>query len=164
MNTKNSFSYWAAKDAKILILGTMPGEESLAHAEYYAHARNAFWPIMFELFGGSLENASYKDKKNLILSNSIALWDVLRSCEREGSLDSDIRNMIPNDINSFLCGHPTVKAVFFNGKAAEKFYNKFFERLPGVKYFSLPSTSPANAQLNYAQKLALWADAFKKVF
>ncbi|ACC98618.1 G:T/U mismatch-specific DNA glycosylase [Elusimicrobium minutum Pei191] len=158
---KKSFSFITSKEPKILILGTMPGEESLLRGEYYAHPRNAFWPVLFKCFGAEI-SAQYKDKKNLIINNNLALWDVLNECERQGSLDSEIKNFTPNKIDVFLRSRKSVRAIFFNGKGAGRFYKRFFAPFEEVKYFYLPSTSPAYAAKSLEEKTALWKQAFYK--
>ena len=104
----------AGKDAKILILGSMPGQKSLEDNQYYAHPRNSFWPIICELFNNK-DDLDYEQKKQLLLDNKIALWDVLRECYREGSLDSDIdQNTIKaNDFKIFFKQQKNINAVFF---------------------------------------------------
>lgn len=130
-------------DAKILILGSMPSIASLSLQQYYGHPRNAFWPIMSRLLGGTI--ATYEDKRELLLSHRIALWDVVQACEREGSLDSAITSPVPNDIAGFLDLHPELGLVCFNGKTASAFYRRYVGLYPpSVRFVELPSTSPAN--------------------
>lgn len=155
METKKSFPPLVHSGAKILILGTMPGEESLARGEYYAHPRNAFWRILFDIYGAEY-SADYKMKQRLIKQNNLALWDTVCECLRPGSLDSDIRNIAPNNIPAFLRRHKTIKTVCFNGKSAEKFYYKYWAEAEGVRYAALPSTSPAYAAMSYKGKLSAW--------
>lgn len=151
----NSFEPIVNKDSKILILGTMPGVQSLQRQEYYGNERNAFWKIIFSLLQQKITN-DYERKKKLLLEHRIALWDVLKACNREGSLDSDIKDAVPNDFASFFKQYPNIKAVYFNGEPAEKFYKK----LVGIKnfdvfYHRLPSTSPSNA-VKFEEKLNYW--------
>lgn len=147
-------------DAKILILGSMPGEASLRANQYYAHPRNLFWRIMGELLG--FDPASpYSRKVQALKSARIALWDVLHSCRREGSLDSGIDDgsLAPNDLAAFFLGHPGITRVFFNGSKAEECYRKHVCPVIGteaIEYLRLPSTSPANASIPYARKLEAW--------
>jgi double-stranded uracil-DNA glycosylase len=151
----------AKPDAKILILGSMPGQKSLEENQYYAHPRNSFWPILLQLFGVN-KDLSYEQRKQFLYENKIALWDVLKSCYRKGSLDSDIdySTIEANDFNVFFEMHPKIKTVFFNGIKAEQIYNK--EVLGNLKkhkelnYYKLPSTSPAHAAMNMEQKLKEW--------
>lgn len=153
------FSYPPVADekARILVLGTMPGAESLRQGFYYAHPRNAFWRILAEIFHEELP-AGAEAKKLLLLRNGIALWDTLRSCEREGSLDSAIRSPAPNDIPGLLESCPKIKRICFNGTASERLFMRSIGPLEGVEMLRLPSTSPAHT-LPYAEKLAAWKAA-----
>ncbi len=166
MSTITGFQPIANKSAEILILGSMPSETSLLTQQYYAHPRNAFWLIMFNLFNKptAIDNPSYQQKKKLLLQNNIAIWDVLQSCERKGSLDSAIKmdSIKANDFYTFLTLHGNIKRVCFNGAKAETVYNKHV--LPDIKisfeylqYLKLPSTSPAYAAMSIQQKMILWA-------
>lgn len=138
----------------------MPGVKSLEQTQYYAHPRNAFWRIMAALFGAPHPFDSYDDKLNLLLSHHIALWDVISACTRDGSLDSDIRNAVPNDFEKFFKQYPNVKNVFFNGQTA---YNNFIKAFKSATFINdltlipLPSTSPANAHLSFDDKLRAWS-------
>jgi hypoxanthine-DNA glycosylase len=138
-----------------LILGTMPGIKSLEKKQYYAHERNLFWPLLFDVFQTRYVS-DYQLCKEFILLNKIALWDTLNYCFREGSLDSDIKNAAPNDIPNLLKSFPQIKNIVFNGKYAEKFYKKHHPFIPEIRYLTMPSTSPANARLNYDEKLKHW--------
>lgn len=151
-----SFSPHVPKDSKLLILGTMPGVKSLEEQKYYAHERNAFWPIMFKLF--SMEpTLDYNERLCILSDNKIALWDTLKLCFREGSLDSNIKDAQPNELNQLLIENKQIKNVIFNGKSAEKYYIKFHKKLDGINYHTMPSTSPANARFKFADKLAAWS-------
>ena len=148
------------KMATVLILGTMPGQESLNKAEYYAHRRNAFWNIMGEIFGAGF-NLEYEQRQNILIQNGIAVWDVLKCCQRKGSSDSNIEGESVNDFDAFFCGYPKIRNVFFNGKSAERFYQRLaLPQLSGkyqhIIYQGLPSTSPANAQMDFQMKLTEW--------
>ena len=147
-----------APGARVLILGSMPGEASLRAGEYYAHPRNAFWPIMGTLVGAGPELA-YSVRLRTLTAARVALWDVLRSCARSGSLDSAIRDEQANDFAAFLDAHPGIASVFFNGAKAEQAFLRHV--LPGLgeaapSLYRLPSTSPANAGTRFAQKLERW--------
>ncbi len=153
-----SFLPVADKHATVLILGSMPGKESLRQQQYYAHPANAFWKIMGELVGAP-PSLSYEEKLEALRSSGIALWDVLASCVRESSLDSHIRNEKVNDFASFFAGHPHVMRVYFNGAKAEQSFNRFVlakQALPPLTFQRLPSTSPAHAGMRYEEKLELW--------
>ena len=150
--------------AHILILGSMPGKESLRAGQYYAHRRNAFWPIMGELVGAA-PTMAYEARTQILKSAGIALWDVLASCTRHSSMDADIEanSICPNDFASFFLTHPNITHVFFNGTMAEKFFHQHVQLLldPPLEnrllhYQRLPSTSPANASMRYEQKLRAW--------
>ena len=160
MELSQGFSPIARPDARILILGSMPGVASLKAAEYYAFPRNAFWKIMGELFAASPQ-LDYPSRLQKLKNNQIALWDVIGSCHRPGSLDSAISNdgMITNDFNGFFKQHRHISQVYFNGqKAGDLFKKKVMPGLTGEYSFTtLPSTSPANAAKHYAEKLAAWS-------
>ena len=140
----------------MLVLGTLPGEESLRRGQYYAHPRNLFWPIACGLFGEA-SPADYADKLRFVLSRRMALWDVCASGERLASADATIRSEIPNAIDQLIASHPGIRAIAFNGSGARRLYNRHFAPLPGLVYIALPSTSPAYASLGYADKLARWS-------
>jgi hypoxanthine-DNA glycosylase len=145
---------------KVLILGSMPGKESLLRQKYYAHKRNSFWKIIGEIIDFDLYNSSYSVKKKKLLENKIALWDVFYTCMRKSSMDHDICNEIANDISSFLKKYPNIKYVFFNGKKAGQYKKLIFEYCNDAVI--LPSTSPANASINYNEKLEMWKKEIKK--
>lgn len=162
----DSFNPVAGPNSRILVLGTVPGRESLSLNQYYANPRNAFWRIMGNLFDFST-SLDYEARLNVLLSKGVALWDVLASASRENtSLDSKIvrGSEIPNDITDFLCEHPLVTHILLNGsKAAELFACHIESTLPPgkVAVHSLPSTSPANTSLSYEGKLAAWKKALR---
>ena len=148
--------------ARILILGSMPGAESLARGQYYAHPQNAFWPIMASLF--NFDSAlSYRRRIAEIRRRKIALWDALARCRRRGSLDSAIarESESPNDIPALLRDSPAIGAIFTNGgKARDAFRRHILPQLgeekERLKIVALPSTSPANARMRFSQKLSAW--------
>lgn len=147
--------------ARILILGSMPSRESLAQGQYYAHPRNAFWPIMRALLG--LEGASYQERTVEVVRRGVAIWDVLQTCFRPGSLDSSIEDstIVTNDFTAFFQAHPGVRSVYFNGaKAAAVYRRHVLPHLSGpparLDLMRLPSTSPANAGMTLAQKKQAW--------
>jgi len=151
-----------ASDARVLILGTMPSVKSLEQAFYYGHPRNAFWPIMADVLNAPLPTTR-EEKAALITVNGIALWDVCAECVRPGSLDSDIRDVVPNDIPALFAACPRISRVLFNGAAAEKLYRKHIGPLPeGCASRRMPSTSPAYT-MPYAQKLSRWRAALEEV-
>ncbi|MGR8980961.1 MAG: DNA-deoxyinosine glycosylase [Gammaproteobacteria bacterium] len=152
----------ASGEPRVLILGSMPGEASLKKQEYYGHARNAFWPIMAALFGADTGD-SYSKRRAILADNGIAVWDVLQSCQRNGSLDSNItpNTIILNDFASFFERFKSIRRVFFNGGMASAVYRRhILGSLSGkydyLEYHKLPSTSPAYATLSFAEKLDAW--------
>lgn len=161
MTSNTGFPPIAKPDATILILGSMPGQKSLDENQYYAHPRNNFWPIMFQLFNMN-NDLNYNQRKQFLIHNKIALWDVLKSCYRKGSLDSDIdhSSIEANDFKSFFNKHSKIKNVFFNGSKAEQIFKK--EILNDLKtaqdltYYKLPSTSPAHAAMSKEEKIRQW--------
>ena len=155
----------AARDARVLILGSLPGEKSIAMQQYYAQHRNAFWRIAGELFGAEPALA-YADRLERLREAGVALWDVLAAGERRGSLDSAIvpATIEVNDFPSFFTRHPRIRLVCFNGRKAEELYRRHVLPVlpPAIGALDrrlLPSTSPAHAARSYEQKLALWAEA-----
>jgi TDG/mug DNA glycosylase family protein len=155
-----SFAPIAAPDAEILILGSMPGVASLEAGQYYAHPRNAFWPIMGDLYGAE-PHLPYAERIAALRSRRVAVWDVLQSCERTGSLDTAIRAEAPNDFAAFFAAHPGIRTVGLNGgKAAASFRKHAADFLPEqARAHLLPSTSPAHAARSLGQKCALWRAA-----
>lgn len=160
-----SFPPVARRDAHMLILGSMPGIASLRAQQYYAHPRNAFWPIIAELTGCAAD-APYAERLAALTGARIALWDVLKSCIRVGSLDTaiDEASIVPNDLTGFLRAHRRITHVFFNGsKAAAAFRRHVLpglaDEFPALSYRRLPSTSPANAACSLIRKKALWRAA-----
>jgi len=142
----------------VLVLGTLPGEESLRRVEYYAHPRNLFWPIVFGLFGSAPPASLYAEKLDFVLSRRIALWDVCESGQRLASADATIRGETPNAIDTLIAAHPGIRAIAFNGSGARRLYERHFARRPELFYLALPSTSPAYASLGFADKLARWSE------
>ena len=158
---KRSFLPIVDARARVLVLGTLPGEESLRRHEYYAHPRNLFWPIVFALFDAT-PTTDYAERLAFVAAQRIALWDVCELGEREASADSTIRRERPNAINRLLDAHPLIRAVAFNGSGAQRLYDRHFRRRAELAYLALPSTSPAHARLDFAAKLARWT-ALRKV-
>ncbi len=142
-------------NSRILLLGTIPGKVSLEKSEYYGNRNNSFWKIIFQLFNENFSE-NYEIKKKILLNNKIALWDVLAGCFRAGSLDSKIRDEKPNDLPGLLEEFPGIHKIIFNGKGAERFFNKHFGYPEGYEYFSLPSTSPAYQLISFSDKLGKW--------
>lgn len=157
MSECESFNPIIDNESKILILGSMPGRKSLDMQQYYAHPQNRFWKLFAQLLEEKVP-VDYATKKNMLLRHHIALWDTLAYCEREGSLDSDIKNEQPNAILPLLAEHEQLRAVFCNGgKAAAAFKKYFAKGLPeGVAVYYLHSTSPANARMKLDALAAEW--------
>jgi TDG/mug DNA glycosylase family protein len=151
----SSFAPLAAPGARILILGSMPGAASLAAGQYYAHPRNAFWPVMGVLFGAGLDKP-YDERAAILKARGVAVWDVLQYCVRPGSLDSDISDEVPNDFASFFRDHPGIGHVYLNGGKAASAFRKFVGTDCPVVTTQLPSTSPAHAGMSFEKKLAAW--------
>jgi TDG/mug DNA glycosylase family protein len=152
---KQAFPPIIDKNAKILILGTMPSEESLRLQQYYGHSSNQFWKIMFHLFYEPF-STDYETRKHLLTKHNIALWDVLSACEGEGSADSAIKNAKANDFSQFFTSYPNITHVFFASANAQKFYNRFVKKSFGKQFGVFPSPSSANARISLAQKTTQW--------
>ena len=152
----------AAPDARLLILGSLPGQMSLARQQYYAQPQNAFWRIMGVLFGAGLD-VPYEQRAGILMANRIALWDVCKTASRPGSLDSSIdpHSVIANDFRRFFREHREVEAVCTNGGTATRLYARLVHpKLPAgaraIPVHPLPSTSPAHASMRFDEKLARW--------
>jgi hypoxanthine-DNA glycosylase len=145
--------------ARILILGNMPSVMSLEVQQYYANPRNAFWRITGDIFGFDAD-APYDARTATLTTHGVAVWDVLKSCRRAGSLDSAVEpdSMVANDFQQFFADHSDIDAVFFNGAAAERNFNRLVRVARDYHYRRLPSTSPAQT-MRYADKLAAWREA-----
>jgi TDG/mug DNA glycosylase family protein len=155
-----SFEPVVGRHPRIIILGSMPGIASLEAVQYYAHPRNAFWPIMGELFGID-HQLSYQERIQQVHELPVILWDTLKSCHRPGSLDSNISrdSAAANDIPALVERYPDIRAIAFNGATSEKFFRQLVMKQlanSDIKLIRLPSTSPANAGMNFAQKLEVW--------
>jgi hypoxanthine-DNA glycosylase len=146
--------------AKVLILGSMPGRQSLDSQQYYAHPRNHFWPIISELLNRDVTSLSYDDKCKFLKKNNIALWDVIATCEREGSLDSAIRNEEMNDLDLLIKNYPTIQWIGLNGTKAYNSFQKYLKKqsIPCIPYTKLPSTSPVPGKnvKSFTEKVASW--------
>lgn len=152
-----SFKPIVNSESRILVLGSMPGIESLRRQQYYAHRKNWFWQFLYRIFDKEME-LDYSKRVQFLKERKIALWDVYKCCEREGSLDSNIRHGEINDISGLLKKYPGISYIFCNGeKAASLFCKKVLPDLPEhVPYIKLPSTSPANASIPMDKKLEKW--------
>lgn len=155
MSICKSFPPVVSAESRVLILGSMPGRKSLEMQQYYAHPQNRFWKLLAALFATELPT-DYQAKLALLQQNRLALWDVLGVCERDGSLDSDIRNEQPNDILGLLQQYPQLKAVFCNGGKAGSAFKKYFGTVVKVPVYYLHSTSPANARMDLTALQEEW--------
>lgn len=163
MTVSTGFPPVERADASILILGSLPGQRSLAEQQYYAHPQNAFWRIMREIFG---IEGDYVTRCRQLAENRVALWDVLMSSHRPGSMDANISisEATPNDFASFLEHHQSIRLIAFNGRKAEQLFGRFVDPLgvaEDIRRTVLPSTSPAYASLSFAGKLAAWREALE---
>ena len=148
----------ARTDARVLILGSLPGARSILATQYYAHPQNAFWRIMRDIAG---VEGTYSERCEALMDRGIALWDVLSSSVRPGSMDADIQSdtAVANDFSEFLTVHDGVELICFNGQKAAQMFTRMVQ--PGLDnkklhFASLPSTSPAYASMSYVDKLAKW--------
>lgn len=153
-----SFEPIISDNCKVLLLGTMPGVESLRRQQYYGYRHNAFWRIIYSLFGREPDE-EYEMRKAFLLEHDIALWDVLKACERKGSSDSDIKQPVPNDFNGLYLKYPCISSICFNGGPAGRLYRRFVGdtgRDSSLKsFYHLPSTSPAYT-IAFEKKLEQW--------
>ncbi|MCX4190378.1 DNA-deoxyinosine glycosylase [Methylophaga sp. OBS3] len=158
----HSFDWLAKSDAKLLIVGSMPGIASLQQQQYYAHPRNAFWPIMQHIFGWS--EMTYTERCQALVNEKIALWDVLRHCRRRGSLDSAIeRDTIAiNDFDALFKFAPNITTVCTNGGKANQLFKRHVQLAKHISIKVLPSTSPAYAAMSFDNKLAHWHSIITK--
>jgi hypoxanthine-DNA glycosylase len=157
---KTSFDPISNSNTTILILGSLPGDKSLELGEYYGHPSNRFWKIIAHITDNELP-LTYSAKTQLLLKTNIGVWDIAHQANRKGSLDSAIHDEEPNDLDSFIARHKHLKVVGFNGKKAEALFDKYFNRKTGIKYISLPSTSPANAGINFDNICEVWRQILK---
>ncbi len=150
-------------DTRLLILGSFPGVASLRAQQYYGHPQNHFWPILQAIWPSTALNtgaSSYQIRSDWLLSKKLGLWDVYASCEREGSLDSNIRQAVRNDFSGLTRLCPHLEAVAHNG--GESFKHARHSSALGLPVYRLPSTSPANASWSFERKLAAWREIFRK--
>lgn len=142
------------RHTRTLILGSFPGRASLAAQQYYAHPRNQFWPLLSAVLGENLLELDYAERLQRLLAQKIGLWDVIAHCERSGSLDSAIRNPRHNDFSALQRRCPQLMRVCFNGQTSGRFAARF--AAARLQTLILPSSSPANAQSNFSEKLRAW--------
>lgn len=162
-STISGFPPLVPDDCRVLILGSVPGQRSLANQEYYAHPRNLFWPLMGELFDAGREYP-YSDRVARLQARQVGVWDVLAECDRPGSLDGSILpdSEVPNDIPALLRQRPGIAVIALNGGKAQQSFRRHVEpkldpqELARLRVLAMPSTSPANAGMPLAIKRAQW--------
>lgn len=159
----SSFKPVADRRSRVLILGTLPGPTALRRRQYYGFPGNHFWPILQELFGVPGRPLPYPRKIRLLKENGVALWDVIARCRRPGASDSAITGVTPNRIPELLRKYPNIRAVFVNGKTAERLFRLHFEERVRIPIIGLPSTSPAHASMSFRQKLRRWRRVKKEL-
>lgn len=157
----NGFELISSKEPKIMILGSAPSVMSLNLYQYYGNKRNCFWTLLAKLYNKeSFEN--YNQKISFIENNNLLLWDVVKVCNREGSLDSNINQVVANDIEKVIKDNTSLNLVIFNGKKANELYKKYIYYYPkNIDFFTLPSTSPAYT-LSFEKKYEKWKSIFDK--
>ena len=168
----NSFEPIVSPSSHTLILGSIPGVASLRAHEYYAHPRNAFWPILYAVWlppktVGSLKNPSttnlglppYKERLRFLISKNLALWDVVATCTREGSLDSAVHDEEIQAFDTFFAAYPNISKILFNGRKAYDLFSQHHGFTVNMIYHLMPSTSPAHAGMTFDEKLAVWQEA-----
>ncbi|MFV2032360.1 MAG: DNA-deoxyinosine glycosylase [Gammaproteobacteria bacterium] len=166
MSLVHSFEPIIGSEPRIIILGSMPGVVSLRALQYYANPRNAFWPIMADLFEIDID-CDYRLRVQQVAELPLILWDTLKACHRPGSLDSNIQKQAieANDIGGLIRRYAEIRAIAFNGAASEKYFRQLaIEHLPGdrsIELIKMPSTSPANASWIYERKLKAWRSLLK---
>ena len=160
-----SFAYIADERTVRLVIGSMPGAASLAAGEYYAHKHNLFWRFAFEAYGAAFDVSqppAYALKTSLLREHGTGLWDAAAFCQREGSLDADIKNATANDFPALLSRYPQIECLLFNGQTAHKLFRRFYpELLEAKRWLLLPSTSPANASVPLAVRREKWLAALR---
>lgn len=147
------------KNSKILILGSFPSVKSREAEFFYAHPQNRFWRVLAAVCKEEIPD-TIEEKKNFLLKNNIAVWDVIHSCEIAGSSDSSIKNVVPNDLSEIL-SNSRIKRIYVNGKKAFALYNKYIKKKTGLEAVCLPSTSPANASWSLERLIEVWNDFMK---
>ena len=159
----NGFPPIAERNARVLILGSLPGQTSLRLQQYYGQPQNAFWKIMGRLFDAE-PGLPYSERTRRLIAHRVALWDVCAAARRPGSLDASIlhSSVVPNDFAAFLASHPHIRLVCFNGAKAAELYRRTVhphlrDTIRPIRYVALPSTSPAHASMTFEEKLARWS-------
>ena len=153
-----SFEPIIDENSKVLILGTLPGPESIRRRQYYANPNNQFWEIIYNVFREVNVGSTYKEKVCFVLKNKLAVWDVFHSTDRKGALDADIKNEEPNAVRELVQAYPNLKRILLNGRKAEKSFYKYFPDIT-IKAVYVPSTSPAYAGKPINEKIKDWEGA-----
>ncbi len=161
LNRISSFPPIIDHQSEILILGSVPGIKSLEKQQYYGHPQNKFWKIIFEMFGEEFTE-NYAERIGVLKKHHIALWDVIDSCERKGSLDSEIKNEEANQVPELLEQYPNIRAIFCNGGKSHKNLIKILGKNFRVPIFLLPSTSPLHT-ISFERKLEEWKMILKYI-
>jgi hypoxanthine-DNA glycosylase len=161
MTQKHCFPPVVDTNTKILVLGSLPGEVSLAQAQYYAHKQNRFWHLIGEVIGENLPGMEYEARLQALLDHRVGLWDVIAKARREGSLDSRIRDHATNDLVALVARLPNLVAIAFNGGTAARIGMQALSESCTLNLIRLPSSSPAYAAVPYAEKLQAW-EALRK--
>ena len=141
-------------DSKILIVGSLPSVKSRENGFYYGHPQNRFWRVLAAVYGNEVPQ-TVEEKKEFLLRNGVAVWDVIASCEIQGSADSSIKDVVPTDLSGILAQAP-VRRIYVNGKKAEQLYRKYQAKQTGIEAVCLPSTSPANAPWGMERLVEAW--------
>ena len=149
-------------NSKILILGSFPSVKSREQGFFYGHPQNRFWKVIAGVFECNTP-ITIDEKKHFLIENNIAVWDVIHSCEIEGSADSSIKNAVPNNISEII-NKSSIKAIFTNGKTADKLYKKYIQKETGISAICLPSTSPANAAWRLERLVDKWKNEIESIY
>ena len=152
---KSAFPPIVGPDTRVLILGSLPGEASLAAGRYYAHPQNQFWRLIGGAIGREIAGLEYEERIDALSASGIGLWDTVGSARRVGSLDGAIRDATPNDLVALIASLVDLRAVAFNGATAAKIGRRALDATT-LTLIDLPSSSPANARLSFAAKAEIW--------
>ncbi|NDY90092.1 DNA-deoxyinosine glycosylase [Ideonella sp. TBM-1] len=148
-----------APHCRLLVLGSFPGQSSLAQQAYYGHPRNQFWPLLSALWGEDLTGLPPLQRQDRAVARGLAIWDVYAHCRRPGSLDADIREAVPNDLAGLVARLPGLRGIAHNGGESARL-RRLTETL-GPPVYRLPSTSPANASWSFERKRLAWAEVLQ---
>lgn len=157
MSVKSGLPPVADRDTRLFILGSLPGERSLAEARYYAFPTNQFWRLLETVLGEDLQNGDYDARLAILRARGIGLWDVVSAARRRGSGDAAIRDARHNDLGGLKRDYPRLQAIAFNGGLAAREGQQLLAGVAGLDLIPLPSSSAANARMPFAEKAAAWA-------